>query len=222
MSAGIGWLIGAVGLAAFGVFLRFAVQALIDKQHRALAAWFFWSFMPLLIVSLVLVKTGDPVISELTRNLLLGGIGALTGASLCIWAGYLILDTRATAQPVPQATTQPVPEKGPTVAQGPTINTWNQSGGTNTINIGPQRLAFDQTIGEELIRRLPAGKPVHIRSVGSNNDQQVANQYQAFLQERGFNVNRSIIGMMAPPPDHKISITDTLPEVIILIAPSAN
>ena len=39
---------------------------------------------------------------------------------------------------------------------GPSINTWNQSGGNNTINVGPTKLIFDQAIAEELVSKLPS------------------------------------------------------------------
>jgi hypothetical protein len=136
MGTGIFWLVGAVCLATFGVLLRFAVQALEDRKYRTSAAWFFWSFVPLGIACAVLVARGEPDVSDLTRNVVLGFVGAVMGASLAIWGGYAWWGTAANAQSA---------EKGPTMAQGPSINTWNQSGGTNTINLGlqPRQLSSD-------------------------------------------------------------------------------
>ena len=158
----------------------------------------------------------------LTRNLLLVPAGALIGACVFVYAGYVAFDLRAAkAQPTGD---QLNPVETIIVAQGgPTINTWNQSGGNNTINVGSIRLAFDPAIGEELASKIPTGKPITLQSIGSQSDQTVADQYQKFLQSRGFNIaRRNTIGMMAPPPDHKISILDTGPTVVITIAPSAN
>src|SRR5437588_5905398 len=98
MGTGPNWFIGAVGLAAFGVFLRFAVQALVDRKYRSSAAWFFWSFLPLLVVCFVLVATGEPSVSDATRNLILGLVGAAFGASASIWIGYAVLGIAANAQ----------------------------------------------------------------------------------------------------------------------------
>lgn len=105
------------------------------------------------------------------------------------------------------------------------VTSHNQSGGitAHTVNIGPQRLKFDPTIAEELAQKLPKDKPIRLRSVGGNSDHAVANEYQLFLQNRGFNIaNRDVIGMMSPPPEHKISIMDAGAQVIIVIAPNAN
>jgi hypothetical protein len=114
----------------------------------------------------------------------------------------------------------------------PTTSSWAQncviSGGVNngTITqnctvIGRTKLAFESPVAEELASKLPAGKPVRLMSVGSGSDQRVAGQYQQFLQSRGFSVERTIIGMLAPPPDHPISIQVTDPATILVIAPSA-
>jgi hypothetical protein len=106
---------------------------------------------------------------------------------------------------------------------GPSINTWNQSGGTNTINIGPTKLTFDKPIAEELVSKIPAGKPILLRGIGSDRDQAVVNQYQQFLEEHGFQITRHLIGMVAPPPDHKITLGDpNAAQMVIVIAPSAN
>jgi hypothetical protein len=45
--------------------------------------------------------------------------------------------------------------------------------------------------------------------------------HQQFLQSRGFQIQRSTIGMLAPPPDHPISIQDGDKVVTVMIAPSA-
>jgi hypothetical protein len=113
--------------------------------------------------------------------------------------------------------------QGIQVPSGPSINTINQSGGTNTINVGPVRLVFDLAIAEELVAKLPAGKPISLQSVGSSADQAVADQYEQFLQSRGFQTQRVRIGVMGPPPDHKITLGDpNAPQMVVLIAPSAN
>jgi hypothetical protein len=95
--------------------------------------------------------------------------------------------------------------------------------GNNTINVAPPRLAFDTGIGDQLVSKLPPDKTIVLQTVGNNADQAVASQYQQYLLSKGFQVERMSIGMMGPPPDHKITIGDTSAEkVVVIIAPSAN
>src|SRR5262249_58748959 len=64
-----------------------------------------------------------------------------------------------------------VPVQGPITNNASSINTNNtndQSGGTNVLNIiGPQRLLFDVTIGDQLASKLPNGKSIEILAVGA-------------------------------------------------------
>ena len=96
----------------------------------------------------------------------------------------------------------------------------SQSGGNNTINLGPTRLPFDPAIGDQLVSKLPSGKTILLKSVGSGADQAIADQYQQYLQSKGFQVQRTAMGMLVPPPDHKISLGDpNAPEIVVIIAP---
>jgi energy-coupling factor transporter transmembrane protein EcfT len=56
------------------------------------------------------------------------------------------------------------PSQGPITNNASSINTSNtnnQSGGANILNIiGPQRLTFDATIGDQLASKLPTGKSI--------------------------------------------------------------
>lgn len=102
------------------------------------------------------------------------------------------------------------------------------SGGTNYGKIeqhciiAPSRLAFDPAIAQELIGRLAPGKKVDLKTIGSASDQAVASQYQEAIQRAGFQLERTAIGMMAPPPDHPITVIDSPAVVTVLIAPSAH
>ena len=116
------------------------------------------------------------------------------------------------------------PGQGP-ITNVPSINTNNannQSGGTNTFNIiGPQRLLFDATIGDQLASKLPTGKSIEIMAVGSRTDWNIADQYAQYLKAKGFDVSFSRSSEIVPPPDHKIIIRDdpaTSP-IIVIIAP---
>ena len=106
----------------------------------------------------------------------------------------------------------------------PSINTNNQSGGTDILNIiGPQRLLFDATIGDQLANKLPAGKSIEILAVGSRPDWKIADQYAQYLKAKGFDVSFTRSSETVPPLDRKITIRDdpTTSSIILIIAPSA-
>jgi len=95
--------------------------------------------------------------------------------------------------------------------------------GNNTIIQGPVRLQFNTQIGDDLVSKLPAGKTIMLRSIGGRADQAIADQYQQYLQNRGFQVERTIIGTTSSPPDHKITLGNPdAPQMLVIIAPSAN
>jgi hypothetical protein len=128
---------------------------------------------------------------------------------------------------------QNAPGEGPITNNAPSINTnnanntnqtSNQSGGTNILNlIGPQRLLFDATIGDQLASKLPTGKSIEVMAVGSRTDWNIADQYAQYLKAKGFDVSFARTSETVPPLDHKITIRDdpaTSPTIVI-IAPSA-
>ena len=106
----------------------------------------------------------------------------------------------------------------------PSINTNNQSGGTDILNIiGPQRLLFDATIGDQLASKLPTGKSIEILAVGSRPDWNIADQYAQYLKAKGFDVSFTRSSETVPPLDRKSTIRDdpTTSPTIVIIAPSA-
>ena len=114
--------------------------------------------------------------------------------------------------------------QAPITNNAPSINTDNQSGDTNSLNIiGPQRLLFDATIGDQLASKLPTGKSIEILGVGSRTDWNVADQYAEYLKAKGFDVSFSRSSEIVPPPDRKITISDdpTTSPIVVIIAPSA-
>ena len=120
-----------------------------------------------------------------------------------------------------------VPGQGPITNNASSINTNNtnnQSGGTNILNIiGPQRLPFDASIGDQLASKLPIGKSIDIMAVGSRTDWNIADQYAQYLKAKGFAVSFSRSSETVPPADHKIIIRDdpTTSPTVVIIAPSA-
>ena len=117
------------------------------------------------------------------------------------------------------------PGQGPITNDAPSIsNTNDQSVGTNILNIiGPQRLLFDATIGDQLANKLPAGKSIEILAVGPRPDWKIADQYAQYLKAKGFDVSFTRSSETVPPLDRKITIRDgpTTSSIILIIAPSA-
>jgi hypothetical protein len=119
----------------------------------------------------------------------------------------------------------PPNQAAPVVNQGPgSAYSYGQQGGitAGTINIGPGRLAFSSQLGNELLAKMPAKKQVLIRSVGGAADQNVANEIQAFLHHSGYEIQRTSIGMLVPPPDWPITLMDSPKNYTLTIAPSAH
>lgn len=91
----------------------------------------------------------------------------------------------------------------------------------NCIILGPQRLTFRTDIADEIIKRLPPGKTIYFASVGSERNQQIADQYFQYLETHGVHfAGGTRIGVLAPPPDYPINIRDRGDNIQILIDPS--
>jgi len=115
------------------------------------------------------------------------------------------------------------PAEGRITNNVPSMHT-NKSYGTNILNvIGPERLAFDATIGEQLASKLPTGKSIAIMAVGSRADWNIGNQYAQYIRSKGFDVSFSRTSETVPPPDRKITVRDdpSTSPIMVIIAPSA-
>jgi hypothetical protein len=118
----------------------------------------------------------------------------------------------------------PITNNAPIINTSKTNNTNNQSGDANILNIiGPQRLPFDATIGDQLASKLPTGKSIEVMAVGSRTDWSIADQYAQYLKAKGFDISFSRTSETVPPPDRKITIRDdpSTSPIIVIIAPSA-
>ena len=118
----------------------------------------------------------------------------------------------------------PITNNAPSINTSNTNNTSNQSGGADILNIiGPQRLLFDATIGDQLASKLPIGKSIEILAVGARPDWNIADQYAQYLKAKGFDVSFSRTSETVPPLDHKITISDdpTKSPIVVIVAPSA-
>jgi hypothetical protein len=119
---------------------------------------------------------------------------------------------------------RPNTNNAPSNSTNNTKNTNNQSGGADILNIvGPQRLFFDASIGDQLASKLPNGKSIEILAVGARPDWNIADQYAQYLRTKGLAVSFTRTSETVPPLDHKITIHDdpTTSPVVVIIAPSA-
>jgi hypothetical protein len=117
------------------------------------------------------------------------------------------------------------PGQGPITNLPPSINSSSTNDASTDIpNVtGTQRLLFDATIGDQLARKLPAGKSIEILAVGSRTDWSIADQYAQYLKTKGFAVSFTRTSETVPPLDRKITVRDdpTASPTIVIIAPSA-
>ena len=63
------------------------------------------------------------------------------------------------------------------------------------INNAPS-LAFDPAIADQLVGKLPRGKPIDVVAVGSPADWGVASHYAGYLKTKGFEVTLTKVGMV--------------------------
>jgi hypothetical protein len=92
--------------------------------------------------------------------------------------------------------------------------------GNNTIIQAPVRAQFTDQIKSEILQKIPKGT-VDLRTIGGEADQAIGNEVHQFLMQNGYNVQRSIIGMMAPPPDRPFSANTNGSNTVFTVAPSA-
>lgn len=149
-------------------------------------------------------------------------ISGLAGAVALILVSETVRAAMSShAEPLPTT----IAQAAPSVTLGPgSAYSYGQQGGVTagTVNIGPQRLAFSPEIGSELLAKMPLKKKVILRTVGGGSDQQVGSEIQSFLQQNGYDVVRTSIGMLIPPPDHKLSLGNSHDAYVLTVAPSAN
>jgi hypothetical protein len=87
----------ALAIAIFGVVANHAREMYRDKKYREMFGTLFWAFVPIAMFSLFWIANENP--SIMMRNITLGFIGAVLGASALIWAGYVWRSSVAKANP---------------------------------------------------------------------------------------------------------------------------
>jgi hypothetical protein len=86
----------ALAIAVFSLFAKRAFDMRKEKKFREFWGYLALSMVPLCAISLYWAAYGDSF--DMGRNVILGMIGAISGAALLIWLGYVVHDATAIAQ----------------------------------------------------------------------------------------------------------------------------
>ncbi len=212
---GTTWTVASVVTGAV-----FALGTLMWTERNVVGAWacFMASFFPMVIATLVWAPMANDSIWRISIS---GTIGAIVGSIVLIGITEII---HGRAQAGSSLSNQPIREIPLTEKFAQNVTSYGQQGGitAGTVNIGPQRLAFSPDLGNELLAKMSNKKKVIIRSIGGYADQAVASEIKDFLQRNGYEVTLTPIGMLMPPPDHKISLGESPDGYVLTVAPSAN
>jgi hypothetical protein len=92
----MGTLYLALAIAVFSLLAKHAFDMRKEKKFREFWGYLALSMVPLCVICLYWADYGDS--SDMGRNVILGIIGALSGAALLIWLGYVVHDATAIAQ----------------------------------------------------------------------------------------------------------------------------
>jgi hypothetical protein len=102
MTNSVLFLASPFAVAIFAALVKRSFDMRDQKRHGEMWGSIFWSLIPLAIVAAMWGSTGD--MPMLTRNIVLGVIGAPVGAAFLIWIGYLAVPTKVVAQTEPPPT----------------------------------------------------------------------------------------------------------------------
>jgi hypothetical protein len=185
----------AVVLAIFTLLARHALDMRTKQNYREMWGATSLSILPAALF-LAIVASGEP--SMLKRNLLLIPAGALIGACVFVYGGYVWSDTVA-IPPQPPAIKPPYIIMAQLVpsAQGPMIDqsvtSYNQQGGitAHSVTIGPQQRNLDSPTSEQLkqqmLSQLPRDKDITVMAIlGDTESITFAQQIHSFLKDNGF------------------------------------
>ena len=197
------------------LFIGLAIKAVENADGHKASQWSSIAFFSLGVCALLWAVKGDGTMVQ--KNFMLGVIGAAFGASTFIFIGYALGDS-----PIPPDKTNPENTMADKVTQN--VTSYNQQGGitAGTVSVAPQRLVFSPEVGAQLLAAMPVKKKVNLTSIGGGADQAVGDQVESFLVANGYKVDRTITGVQAPPPDHKVSFGETADAYILVLAPSLN
>ena len=95
-------------------------------------------------------------------------------------------------------------------------------GNGNNVNCGPTRVGLSDEIAAKLLSAMPdKTKTVALSTVGNTADQVIGTQTEAFLVKHGYNVSRTVIGQVSPPPDRPFTLQMNGNQYRLMVAPSA-
>ena len=216
------WLVGAVCIAVFGGTRRQAFQALEAKKYRSMWNWFIWTFFSAAVLCCTWVI--DSHQSVISRNIILGFVGAPVGCSVASWAGYVAHDMSASAQPLPQPREETNMNDTPNQSSSPTGSfNYNQQGGTTNqtyINQALPDLTFTPQLGVALVAQIPKDKAIHVFLAGpKQSDLLTGIKIRDFLIANGYKITFDSVMMTLPPPEQKLSWDPTTS--VLTTSPSA-
>ncbi len=185
----------ALVLAIFTLLARHALDMRTKQNYREMWGAASLSILPSAIF-LAIVASGEP--SMLKRNLLLIPAGALIGACLFAYGGYVWSDTLPVAHKpsMPKSPEIIVAQLMPS-AQGPMIDqsvtSYNKQGGitANSVTIGPPVRNLEspslQPLKQQILSQLPRDKEITVMAImGDMESIDLAQQIHTFLKDNGF------------------------------------
>jgi hypothetical protein len=102
-------------------------------------------------------------------------------------------------------------------------NVCSAFGDNATTICNPARIGFSDELGDQLVKHMPdKSKPVDLRTIGGNIDQTIGSQAQDYLIKHGYKVQRTAIGVMAPPADYPFTLQMSGDQYHLTVAPSAH
>jgi hypothetical protein len=199
----------AVAVAIFAILAKHALDMRGKQNYREMWGCLTLSLLPAALFCLW-ATSGES--SMAMRNIILIPVGALVGACVFAYGGYLFSDIMVARAQSQASTTfkeaQLTPsERGPIINQN--VTSHNQSGGitAHTVNVGPAPRNINApesaSLKAQMLRDLPRDKEITVMALmGDVEAAEFALQIHAFLKENGFKLKEDGIsqGVFTRPP----------------------
>jgi hypothetical protein len=177
----------AVAIAIFTILARHALEMRTKQNYREMWGAIFLGILPA-VVFCFFVGIGEP--SMLVRNYLLIPAGAIIGAVVFAYLGYVFADMRAArarfdvSQVVPNT-------QGPVIDQS--VRSYNQQGGitAHSVTVAPLARSLDApentSLKQQILTQLARDKDITVMALmGDTESIDFAMQIHAFLKNNGF------------------------------------
>jgi hypothetical protein len=218
-----GWAI-LFGLATLvsGYFFAGSIQMRVEQRYSTAWALLILASVPLAVWTFTWTIMASP--PDGWRRTFSVLIGAIVGAVVTLGSTELLRGPAKAQSPTPSVQEIPMSnDKSPFQSFSGSGNfSINQQGGSinqTYINQVPEKLKFTAALGSELLTKIGKEKPVKIMAVGSSSDRNVGEQIGKFLHENGYVVTVMSIGVMGPPPEQPITLTELPSEWRLIVAP---